>query len=44
MKKHEMAAFSANRRMERDPENHTRWKHKWRWHSGGNLWDKIDTE
>ena len=30
--------------MERDPENHTRWKHKWGWHNRGNVWDKIATD
>ena len=30
--------------MERDLENHTRWKHQWRWHNRGNVWDKIATE
>ena len=31
-------------RMERDKGNHTRWKHKWRWHNRGNVWCKIATE
>ena len=26
--------------MERDPENHKRWKFKMRWHNRGNVWDK----
>ena len=30
--------------MERDSENHTRWKHKWRWHNRGNVCYKIATE
>ena len=30
--------------MQRDPENHTRWKHKWRWHNRGNVWDKMATD
>ena len=30
--------------MERDPGNHTKWKHKWRWHNRGNVWDKIAKE
>ena len=30
--------------MERDPGNHTRWKHNWRWHNRGYVWDKIATE
>ena len=25
-----------------DPENRTRWMHKWRWHKRGNVWDKMD--
>ena len=29
--------------MKRDPENHTRWKHKWRGHNLGNVLDKIAT-
>ena len=32
------------RMMKRDPENHTRWKHKWRWHNRGNVWDKMATK
>ena len=31
------------RMMEEDPDNRTRWKHKWRWHKRGNVWDKIAT-
>ena len=27
-----------------DPCNHTRWKHKWRWRSRGNVWDKVATD
>ena len=30
--------------MERDPENQTRWKQKWRWHNRGNVWDKTVTD
>ena len=30
--------------MERDPGNHTRWKHERGWHNRGNVWDKIATE
>ena len=30
--------------MERDPENHTRWTHKWTWHNRGNVWDNIATD
>ena len=26
-----------------DPENRTRWKHKWVWHKRGNVWDKMAT-
>ena len=26
--------------MERESENHTRWKHKWEWHNRRNVWDK----
>ena len=31
------------RMMKEDPEKHTRWKHKWCWHSRGNVWDKMAT-
>ena len=31
------------RMMEEDPENRTRWQHKWGWHNRGNTWDKIAT-
>ena len=45
VEKYEMAAlFLRTRMMERDPGNHTRWKHKWRWHNRGNVWDQISTE
>ena len=27
-----------------DPSNHTRWKHKWRWHNRGCVWDKTTSE
>ena len=27
-----------------DPINHTRWKHKWRWHNRGCAWDKLASE
>ena len=30
--------------MERDPANHTRWKHKWSWHNRCNVWDEVGTE
>ena len=30
--------------MERDYENHARWKHKWEWHNRENVWDRIATE
>ena len=30
--------------IERDAGNHTRWKHKWRWHNRGNVWDRIATD
>ena len=26
------------RMMKNDSENHTRWKHKWRWHNRGHTW------
>ena len=26
------------------PNNHTRWKHKWRWHDRGCVWDKRASE
>ena len=26
------------------PNNHTLWKHKWGWFSGGRVWDKIPSE
>ena len=29
--------------MRGDPTNQTRWKHKWKWHNRGNVWDKIAT-
>ena len=29
------------RMMKEDPENSTRWKHKWSWHNRGNLWDMM---
>ena len=29
--------------MQEDPENRTRWKHKWRWHNHGNVWNKMAT-
>ena len=29
--------------MQEDPENRTRWKHKWRWHNRGTVWDKMAT-
>ena len=32
------------RMMEEDPCNHTRWKHKWRWHNRGTFWDKMATD
>ena len=45
VEKYEMGAlFLRTRMMERDPGNHTRWKHKWRWHNRGNVWDQISTE
>ena len=25
--------------MRDDPMNHTRWKHNWKWHNRGNVWD-----
>ena len=39
-----MVAFLQAEMMKRDPENHTRWRHKWRWHNRGNVWDKIATD
>ena len=30
--------------MKDDPYNHTRWKHKWRWHNRGCVWGKLATE
>ena len=30
--------------MDRDPENHTRWKHEGRWHNRWDVWDKIVTD
>ena len=27
-----------------DPNNHTRWKHKWRWHHRECVWDKVVSE
>ena len=30
--------------MKDDPCNHTKRKHKWRWHNRGNVWDKIATD
>ena len=29
--------------MKEDPENRIRWKHKWRWHKRGDVWDKMAT-
>ena len=29
--------------MKEDPENRTRWKHKWGWQSRGNVWDMMAT-
>ena len=29
--------------MREDSENRTRWKHEWRWHNRGNVWDKMAT-
>ena len=29
--------------MERDYENHARWKHKWERHNRGNVWEKFAT-
>ena len=29
------------RMMKEDPENRTKWKHKWVWHNRGNVWDKM---
>ena len=29
------------RMMKEDPENRTRWKHKWSWHNRGNVWDMM---
>ena len=29
------------RMMKEDPENSTRWKHKWSWHNRGNLWNMM---
>ena len=30
--------------MERDCQNHTRWKHRWEWHNRGNVSDKVATD
>ena len=30
--------------MRDDPLNQTRWKHKWKWHNRGNIWDKIASD
>ena len=30
--------------MKKDPYNHTRWKHMWRWHNRGCFWDNAATE
>ena len=30
--------------MKDDPQNHTRWRHKWKWHNRGNVLDKIATD
>ena len=27
-----------------DPNNHTRWKHTWRWHNRGSVWNRIPSE
>ena len=31
------------RMMKEDPENRTRWKHKWGWHNRGNVWHMMAT-
>ena len=30
--------------MRDDPMNHTRWKHKWKWHNRGKVWDKMASD
>ena len=31
------------RMMKENPENRTRWRHKWGWHNRGNVWDMMAT-
>ena len=33
--------YLQTRMMKEGPENRTRWKHKWRWHNRGNVWEKM---
>ena len=44
VEKYETVARPADKNVERDPGNHTRWKHKCEWHNRGNVLDKIATE
>ena len=30
--------------MRDDPLNHTGWKHKWKWHNRGNVWDNMSSD
>ena len=39
-----MVAVHASIRYQNDPYNHTRWKHKWRWHNRGCVWENQSTE
>ena len=44
MEKCEIVALLQSRMMKRDPEIHTRWKHKRGWHNRGNVWEKMVTK
>ena len=43
VEKYKMVALLHTRMMKEDPENRTRWKHKWRWYNRGNVSDKMAT-
>ena len=44
MEEHDVAAKYNARNMKVNPNNHTRWKHTWGWHSRGCVWDKTASE
>ena len=41
---HGLVAEYKNRNMTVEPNSHSRWKHKWRWHNRGCVWDKIASD